>query len=90
MVDLKNIPCPCPAWYFLCYTIFSAVSVFALGMIALLEKNKYDKVNGDVLYSPKGMELRAKNAGLGAAIYGGVGVLCLACWGYAAFIKRPQ
>jgi hypothetical protein len=57
-------------------------------MIAILEKNHYDKINGDMLYEPAGFALRTKNAGYGAAIYGGVGVLCLGCWAYSAFIKR--
>lgn len=59
-------------------------------MIAILEKNKYDKVNGDALYSPAQFDKATKNAGIGAGIYGGIGLLCLICWGYSAFIKRPQ
>ena len=57
-------------------------------MIALLEKNKYDKVNGDTLYNPEGFAKRAHNAGYGAVIYAGVGLACLGCWAYAAFVKR--
>lgn len=57
-------------------------------MVYVMESRKWDKVNGDELYSDEGFETRKKNAGIAAAIYAGVGALCALCWVYAAFVKR--
>lgn len=57
-------------------------------MVALMERAKYDKVNGDELYTPEEFKKREHAAGYGALIYGGVGVFCVLVWLYGAFVKR--